>query len=118
MYCLDIVRNEIDKGMELFQDSVLNGSFTEEEIEYGKMVLGYQWEDIMTPEIKIAECIMIAAYSGSPLGKWHFYPPNELGSSISSQAIHNFRSKFSTPDRMVLSATGLSHTDLIDIGNH
>merc|ERR1712157_94632 len=73
MYCLDIVRNELQTGLNLFQDSILNGSnnYTTEEIDYAKMVAGYQWEQSL-PEGKLAECLMIAAYNGSSLGKWHF----------------------------------------------
>lgn len=114
MYCLDIVRNELTTGMELFQDGILNGNYSKEEIDYAKMIIGYQWEDSL-PEMKLGECLMLAAYSGSSLGKWHFCPPEEIGASISSESIHQFRKQHFVPNRMVLSATGLSHPDLVGI---
>jgi len=118
MYCLDVVRNELDTALQLFQDGIVNPqNFSNEEIEYGKMVLGYQWEDSL-PEVKLAECLMLAAYKrDSALGKWHFSPPEELGTSITHNSIHQFRNEHFIPNEMVLSATGLSHSDLVNIAN-
>lgn len=118
MYCLDVVRNELDTALQLFQDGILNPkNFSNEEIEYGKMILGYQWEDSM-PEVKLSECLMLAAYErGSALGKWHFCPPEEIGMEISHETIHQFRNQHFLPNEMVLSATGLSHSDLVHIAN-
>jgi len=118
MYCLDIVRNELTTGLKLFQDGIFNpNNYKTEDIEYGKMVLGYQWEDSL-PEMKLSECLMLAAYKqNSSLGKWHFCPPHELGNDITSDTIHQFRNDHFVPNEMVLSATGLSHEDLVDIAN-
>lgn len=118
MYCLDIVRNELTTGLKLFQDGIFNqNNYKTEDIEYGKMVLGYQWEESL-PEMKLSECLMLAAYKhNTSLGKWHFCPPGELGSDITSDSIHQFRNDYFVPNEMVLSATGLSHGDLVDIAN-
>jgi len=47
----------------------------------------------------------------------HTGPPEEIGMEISHETIHQFRNQHFLPNEMVLSATGLSHSDLVHIAN-
>lgn len=72
LYCLDILRPNVQEGMKLLSEVVLSPRMTEEEVEHCKKAMEYQWMDIM-PEILLSEVLQKAAYGGNQqLGKSHF----------------------------------------------
>ena len=71
IWCLDILRPNVEKGMELLQQVTLEPTLDLEEIEWSKKAMEWQTLDIM-PEFVLAEAIQEAAYgSDQQLGKRH-----------------------------------------------
>lgn len=72
LYCLDILRPNVEDGMKLLSQVVLSPQILEEEVYHSKKAMEYQWMDIM-PEMLLAEVLQQAAYGNSQqLGKPHF----------------------------------------------
>lgn len=72
LYCLDILRPNVEKGMELLSQVVLSPRLLEEEVYHCKKAMEYQWMDIM-PIILSSELLQQAAYGNDQqLGKPHF----------------------------------------------
>jgi len=72
LYCLDILRPNVQEGMKLLSEVVLSPRILEEEVYSSKKAMEYQWMDIM-PEVLLGEALQHAAYGGrQQLGKPHF----------------------------------------------
>ncbi len=79
LYCIDVLRPNIDQAMHMLQDVVLHPYIDDAVVEEMKRVIEFQWMD-MVPEILLSEGLQIAAYgpmegnNSSPqqLGKYHF----------------------------------------------
>lgn len=73
LYCLDILRPNVQDGMQLLAQVVLEPQFLKQEVELCKRAMEYQWMDIM-PEILLSEVLQQAAYGKEQqqLGKFHF----------------------------------------------
>ena len=77
MYCLDILRPNVNEGMQLLSDIILRPNITDLDVENVKKMVEYQWLD-MAPEVLLGEGLQLAAYgvlgSGQEqqLGKTHF----------------------------------------------
>jgi len=110
LYCVDILRNNVEDGMKVLCESVIAPRFEEEEVELGKSIMGMQWDE-MSLELKVAEGLMIGGFKGSQLGREYFCPPENIA-ALNVNSIHSFRSAHLTAPRMVLSATGISHDQL------
>jgi processing peptidase subunit alpha len=71
LYCLDILRPNVNQGMKLLSEVILSPKILDEEVVYSKRAMEYQWMDIM-PEMLLTEVLQQAAYGNSQqLGKPH-----------------------------------------------
>jgi hypothetical protein len=61
LYCIDVLRPNIDEAMDMLQDVVLNPDLNDDVLEEMKKVIEFQWMDIM-PEILTSEGLHMAAY--------------------------------------------------------
>jgi hypothetical protein len=72
LWCLDILRPNIEQGMSLLKEVVLESQITPEEVENCKLTMEYQAMDVM-PEVLLGEVLQEAAYGRTQqLGKPHF----------------------------------------------
>lgn len=72
LYCIDVLRPNIDKAMYMLQDVILNPNINDQVVEDMKRVIEFQWMDII-PEILVSEGLQKAAYGPSQqLGQSHF----------------------------------------------
>ena len=78
LYCLDILRPNVQEGMKLLSEVLLSPQVTEEEVFFCKKAMEYQAMDIM-PEILLGEVLQQAAYGPTQqlgkrhLCKYHYY---------------------------------------------
>ena len=71
LWCLDILRPNVQQGFELLKDVVLHANFTDDEVAMSKQAIRFQWED-MKPEPLVPEAVLMAAYgSDQQLGRPH-----------------------------------------------
>ena len=81
LYCIDVLRPNIDEAMNMLQDVVLKPKIDDVVVDEMKRVIEFQWMDMM-PEILVSEGLQIAAYGPyndggglqqqQQLGKYHF----------------------------------------------
>jgi hypothetical protein len=72
LYCIDVLRPNVDQAMFMLQDAILNPNINEQVVEEMKRVIEFQWMDII-PEILLTEGLQNAAYGKSQqLGQSHF----------------------------------------------
>lgn len=72
LWCLDILRPNVEQGMSLLKEVVLESQMSPDEVENCKLTINYQAMDVM-PEILLAEVLQEAAYgTEQQLGKPHF----------------------------------------------
>lgn len=79
MYCVDILRPNVEEAMEILAETILRPRILPEEVEEMKQVMFYQYEERHQPggmgsEIALGEGIQLAAYRGQnqQLGRVHF----------------------------------------------
>jgi mitochondrial-processing peptidase subunit alpha len=114
LWCLDLLRPNVDAGLELLLDQViLNPSFTEKEMEEAGQVLGFQSLD-MPPEVLMSEAIQSAAYGNDQqLGRPHFAMANP---DITRDDLRKFWTSYiiQNPAGLVVAGAGVSHQQLVD----
>ena len=72
LWCLDILRPNVQKGFALLTDCVLNAQYTEEEVQSSQQIIGFQWTD-KKAETMMMDAVQYAAYGpDQPLGRHHF----------------------------------------------
>jgi processing peptidase subunit alpha len=72
LWCLDILRPNVEQGMSLLKEVVLASQMTPEEVENCRLVMKYQAMDVM-PEVLLGEVLQEAAYGTTQqLGKPHY----------------------------------------------
>lgn len=87
LYCLDILRPNVQQGMQLLTEVVLEQSFQEAQVESCKMAMHYQAMDIM-PEMLLGQVLQEAAYGkDQQLGKPHFCTYLQIYTTIISYAL-------------------------------
>lgn len=128
LYCVDILRPNVDQAMELLAETVLHPNIHEMEIQEMKQVMQFQHEEWhgeggIGSEVALGEGIQLAAYgktsegkSQQQLGKVHFCPPESLH-NLTAETIHQFRMEHLTPNRTVIAGAGIEHDHLLDLTN-
>jgi processing peptidase subunit alpha len=78
LWCLDILRPNAEKGMDLLKQVVLEPLLQDWEIDDAKRAMEYQAMDVM-PQVQLGEAMQLAAYgSDQQLGKTHFGKPRDV----------------------------------------
>lgn len=139
LWCLDILRPNVEQGMDLLKQVTLQPLLLDQEIEESKRAMQYQAMDII-PELKLGEALQTAAYGvDQQLGKSHFGKsvaplqrlcicPTYLTSatapaplnSIDSLGASTVREYLETnvwknPEGMVIAGAGIGHDELVDM---
>jgi len=120
LYCIDVLRPNVDKAMSLLADVYLHPQLTEEDVDQVKKVVEYQWLD-MLPEGKLGEGLQMAAYqpiSGNQrqqLGRPHFCPLEALP-NLNSDVLKKFRERhLLNASELVLAGAGIEHQKLVSL---
>ena len=104
LYCVDVLRENLEPAMDILADTVLRPCLNEKEIEEAKQIIQLQQSEI-PPEFLSRDAVQRAAYIGSPLSH-HHYPPSDRVGQISRESVARFREKSLYGQNCVLSAAG------------
>lgn len=113
LFCIDVLRANIEPAMELLGDTVLCPHFSAEALEAGRESIGFMSE-YARAEVLSRDAIVQAAYVNQPLGNFHMCPAEKLA-AISEAAIQSFRAEHLYGENCVLSAAGIDHESLVKI---
>ncbi len=107
IYCVDVLRDNTEKALDILADAVLRPTFPESELEETRTLVGLQ-SDELPADILSRDLVQRAAYQGFPLGNNHFTPSSNLA-NVNSEMLQNFRRKYFFGGNCILSAAGVDH---------
>ena len=117
IYTIDLLRDNLDKGVELLADAILNINPTSDEFQSIKMIMDYQNQDMQenAPGL-VQEAIHAAAYGPkSSLGR-PVHCCDELIDSLTIEKVKAFQQRHFVPNKMVLAGSGIEHETLVELG--
>lgn len=118
LHCVDILRPNVQDGMNLLSDVVLNPLISElpVEVEFAKEIMEFQAQEQM-PELVLGEALQVAAYgSDQQLGKLHFATPESIP-HLNAPLVEDFYQKNirNNPGGMVIAGAGIDHEELVEM---
>ena len=119
MYCVDVLRPNVEVAMEVMADTILRPRIEEADVEGVKRVIEFQHLD-MLPEVKLGEGLQVAGYGPidgeiQQLGRPHFCPLEALP-ALNTEVVHNFRKDhLLLPHEMVIAGAGIGHDELVKL---
>ncbi|KAF1325894.1 Mitochondrial-processing peptidase subunit alpha-like, partial [Globisporangium splendens] len=116
IYTIDLLRDNVVKGVELLADSVLNIDVTPDEIEGIKSIMRFQTEDLLeNPQALLQEYVHAAAYGpNASLGRPLQCPLDKID-SLTLDKVQAFRDKHFVAEKMVLAGSGVDHQSLVQL---
>jgi len=119
LWCLDVLRPNVHRAMELLQQVSLEPLLREHDLEQAKQTIFYQAQDT-PPELLVSEAIQQAAYGeDQQLGKPHFCPIGAISSLTPGAARDYLESQlWNNPERVVVAGAGIGHEELVDMAQH
>lgn len=114
IYTVDLLRDNVERGLELLADAVLNADPSADDIEGIKAIMAIQTQDLLdNPPALLQEFIHAAAYGrDSPLGRPLQCPLDKID-ALSLDTMREFRSKYFVAENMVLAGSGVEHDALV-----
>lgn len=120
LYCIDLLRPNVDKAVGLLASCLLEPKFLQEELDEATQALSFQALEMPT-ELSLGEALQSAAYGGSTqqLGQPHFCSNlasvEAIREQISPADLHAFwhRQFLSNPEQIVVGGAGVSHEQLV-----
>ena len=87
---VDCLRDNLDPAFKLWKNCLLDGVYSDEEVEECKDIMGWINTEMMGQD-RLKEGIMGAAYGSSPLGNTHFVGDERQVSQITGARIREWR---------------------------
>ena len=115
LHCIDLLRPNVDKAMDLLKQVLLEAQFLSEEVEDAKRAIEFQGMD-MPPELLLGEALQTAAYGeDQQLGQPHFCPTEALP-QLNSDKVRDFweRHFIHNPAGLVVGGAGVQHDYLVE----
>ena len=113
LFCIDVIRSNAEKALDILADTVLFPTFPEDELEESRMIARLQPEEL-PDDVFSKDLVQRAAYLNQPLGNHHFCPDEHLD-SVSAKTLHDFRAKHFFGENCVLAVTGVDHKTIIPL---
>jgi processing peptidase subunit alpha len=117
LHCIDILRPNTHKAMELLAQVVLEPDlYSEEDFGNAKMALEFQAQEQM-PELVLGEALQVAAYGeDQQLGKCHFATLASIP-LLTPEGVHDFYQTNirHNPNGMVIAGAGIAHDKLVEL---
>lgn len=117
-YSIDVLRDNIENGLELLADSVMNPSLVESELDAIRNILSIEL-DMMDedPHGVVHERIHEAAYGvDSPLGRSRQAPKAAIP-HLTGDMVREYMKNYFVARRMVLAGAGVEHERLVELAN-
>lgn len=116
IYTIDLLRDNVEKGLELLADSVLHIDVDADEIENIKAIMRFQTEDLLeNPQALLQEYIHSAAYgANASLGRPLQCPLDKID-ALTLDKVLAFRRKHFVAEKMVLAGSGVDHASLVEL---
>lgn len=134
MYCVDVLRENVEKAVELLADTVLNAKFSEEQLGQAKEIMCIMQTEHPSDALS-RDAVQRAAYH--PLGNVdgrssdssnsdsapmmghlgnHHYPPDEAAiAAITAEHVEQFRREQFYGENCVVSAAGIDHEYFVQL---
>ncbi|EQC31326.1 hypothetical protein SDRG_10928 [Saprolegnia diclina VS20] len=115
IYTIDVLRDNVDRALELLADSILNPALIPDEIELTKYIMKIQSEDLAeNPQTLLLERIHSAAYGAhATLGR-PLQCPEDKVDALNLETVRAYLRKFFVAPRMVLAGSGIEHSVLVE----
>ncbi|ETW09190.1 hypothetical protein H310_01616 [Aphanomyces invadans] len=116
IYTVDVLRDNVDRALELLADAFVNPAILEDEVEMTKVIMKIQSEDLKeNPQMFLQERIHKAAYGeqhtlGRPL-----QCPLENVDALNRDTVVAYMNKFFVAPRIVLAGSGIEHAVLVEM---
>ena len=117
VYGVSLFSDSVEQAVEVLAEALWRPRLTAEELELGKMSLSFELQDIhmkADPEQLMQELIHQAAYRSNTLGL-SFFCPEENIPKLTRAELQQYMASHFTPDRMVISATGVQHDHVVEL---
>ncbi|OAF66193.1 hypothetical protein A3Q56_06084 [Intoshia linei] len=116
LYALSINKNGLDVALDVLNETVFKPDFNECELRRAKNTVTRDLQAMDNNQDKtnlVIELAHEAAYAGTTLGspKFCLKPAIE---NMNAVTLYSFISKYHTPNRMVLTAIGVDHAELVE----
>jgi processing peptidase subunit alpha len=118
LHCIDLLRPNVDKAVDLLKQVLLEAQFLPEEVQDAKRALEFQALDL-PPELLLGEGLQTAAFGrDQQLGQSHFCPAEALP-NLSAETVHDFwqRQFVQNPAGLVLAGAGVEHDFLVELAD-
>eukprot|EP00934_Nitzschia_sp_Nitz4_P003998 Nitzschia sp. Nitz4//scaffold314_size20990//3629//5453//NITZ4_008627-RA/size20990-augustus-gene-0.23-mRNA-1//1//CDS//3329547458//3988//frame0 len=120
LHCIDVMRPNVEPGMELLADVVLEPLIAEdpETFMYALETMNFQAQE-RPPEMLIGEAIQVAAYgTDQQLGKLHYVTPDMIP-NLTPGVVAGFHRDFirNNPGDLVVAGAGIGHEQLVDMAS-
>ena len=118
LYCVDVLRPNIQKAVHLLSQVVLEPLLLEAEIESCKAILEFQAQE-QPPELVLGEALQVAAYGeDQQLGRRHFANSQSIP-HLSQTVVRDFfqANIRHNPKGMVLAGAGIGHDELVQLAD-
>jgi processing peptidase subunit alpha len=115
MYQSAIFSQDLSRVLSLFSDVICHPTINDAEVEEQRQTALYEIDEIWSkPEMILPEILHTVAYEGNTLGNPLLCPPENLG-SMTPDLIRNYMKTWYRPERMVISACGAEHEQVVDL---
>ncbi|KAI7886852.1 Metalloenzyme, LuxS/M16 peptidase-like protein [Mucor mucedo] len=115
MYQSAIFSQDLSRVLSLFSDVICHPIINKDEVEEQRQTALYEIDEIWSkPEMILPEILHTVAYEGNTLGNPLLCPPENL-ESMTPELIQNYMKTWYRPERMVISACGAEHEQVVDL---
>lgn len=113
LYCVDVLRDNVEAALDILADSVLHAKYSEEEVTECKETALLMLNEMPSDMLSRDACQM-AAYKGTPLGNHHFCPEEDIA-KVNRGTILQFHKDFFVGNNCFISAAGIDHQEFVDL---
>lgn len=115
MYQSAIFSQDLSRVLSLFSDVICHPIINDAEVEEQRQTALYEIDEIWSkPEMILPEILHTVAYEGNTLGNPLLCPPENLN-AMTPELIRNYMKTWYRPERMVISACGAEHEQVVDL---
>jgi mitochondrial-processing peptidase subunit alpha len=107
LYCIDVLRENLEPALDILADAVLRPQFPIEEIEEAKDVARLMIDE-MPSDMLSRDAATMAAYKGSAMGNTHFCPIESID-NITQNKLLDFHSNNFIANNCFITASGVEH---------